>query len=505
MAHKTGRSNHNGTHPPMTLILAQRKAVQPLAASCHICKPLQAETPTDILEMALTLSRGGGCAVSHTFRTRRNGVEGGPYSGAEIRALAEQGLLFKDDEVKREDVDHWFSAGDVRGLFQDGAPPTPASQVQDSLQPVASAEAREHPEGEKLPSLDRSALLLTGGVFLSLVAIAFSSLLPWVRILTGGFSGIRGDGKIVLIVSVCCLGLMALATWKRILLHPFSALCLAWGLAVVGWMGKLVYTIASVADQLKTDVGRASAFSEIVWTQVSPGSGLYVGLMGGMGCGATCAFLILHKASLVSGGGPIRDRRRTWFALGSSLGLIAAIALAIVLGQPGAGAHPSIPRTLAKGDGTREELVDWSSATAPVRHGEVRIESVAVGKVPLVGSLGYGITTQDELLAIKVQLRNVSRSTKIEYHSWMHHDFSMDRDYATLADNFANSYRSTSGFSSETLYLESLYPGKSLSDVLTFERPVGEVEYLDLELPAKNFGGQGMVRVRIPASMITRR
>jgi len=50
----------------------------------------------------------------------------------------------------------------------------------------------------------------------------------------------------------------------------------------------------------------------------------------------------------------------------------------------------------------------------------------------------------------------------------------------------------------------SLYPGKAQTDVLVFEEPVTGVEYLNLELPAANFGGTGMIRLRVPASMVQR-
>ncbi len=49
---------------------------------------------------------------------------------------------------------------------------------------------------------------------------------------------------------------------------------------------------------------------------------------------------------------------------------------------------------------------------------------------------------------------------------------------------------------------ESIYPGKAITDVLIFELPVENAEHLDLELPAENFGGTGMVRLRIPARMV---
>jgi hypothetical protein len=78
----------------------------------------------------------------------------------------------------------------------------------------------------------------------------------------------------------------------------------------------------------------------------------------------------------------------------------------------------------------------------------------------------------------------------------------------SLTDNFDNRYKVVSfGFCSKVkgaAESDSVYPGKAIQDVLVFEEPVGKVEYLNLELPAENFGGTGMMRIRIPASMIKR-
>jgi hypothetical protein len=74
--------------------------------------------------------------------------------------------------------------------------------------------------------------------------------------------------------------------------------------------------------------------------------------------------------------------------------------------------------------------------------------------------------------------------------------------------DFDNRYKVVNfGFSSKVkgaTESDSVYPGKAIQDVLVFEEPVGKVEYPNLKLPAENFGGTGMMRIRIPASMIKR-
>jgi hypothetical protein len=76
----------------------------------------------------------------------------------------------------------------------------------------------------------------------------------------------------------------------------------------------------------------------------------------------------------------------------------------------------------------------------------------------------------------------------------------------TLTDNFGNGYKQVNfGLGSRVdgqVHSESIYPGKAISDLLVFEKPLDTAQYLLLELPAKNFGGQGRLRFKIPKSMI---
>jgi hypothetical protein len=51
---------------------------------------------------------------------------------------------------------------------------------------------------------------------------------------------------------------------------------------------------------------------------------------------------------------------------------------------------------------------------------------------------------------------------------------------------------------------DSIYPGKSLTDVLVFEAPLENIEGLDLDMPGKNVGKNGLIKIRIPAAMIQR-
>jgi hypothetical protein len=154
--------------------------------------------------------------------------------------------------------------------------------------------------------------------------------------------------------------------------------------------------------------------------------------------------------------------------------------------------------------------VEWAAAETPVKQGDVQIQvkGVRVGKVPLKERIGDSSgESKDVLLMIDLEVANLGETKKLDYRSWGGRASSFGTRTA-LTDNFDNKYKVVNfGFSSEvvgSVQSESVYPGKSIRDVLVFEEPIGKVEYLNLELPAAQFGGEGMLRIRIPASMIQR-
>jgi hypothetical protein len=149
---------------------------------------------------------------------------------------------------------------------------------------------------------------------------------------------------------------------------------------------------------------------------------------------------------------------------------------------------------------------EWTPHNKPIRSGDVQVQitGVSVGKVPLKDVLREG-QSKDALLMVKLELLNQSATRKLEYRGWAGRDFALGRDYATVKDNFGNGYKRISfGFSSQPVgaveRTESIYPNKSVTDVLVFEPPLDTATHLDLELPAKNFGGEGMLRFRVPKS-----
>jgi len=111
------------------------------------------------------------------------------------------------------------------------------------------------------------------------------------------------------------------------------------------------------------------------------------------------------------------------------------------------------------------------------------------------------VETRPARLTITVNVQNLSSTKKIDFRTWHGSGFSVDRDNATLTDNYQNEYK----MFQDTTTPEShpIYPGDWFQEDLNFEPPVNNIQWLHLELPAKNFGGDGMIRFEIPASGIT--
>jgi len=161
--------------------------------------------------------------------------------------------------------------------------------------------------------------------------------------------------------------------------------------------------------------------------------------------------------------------------------------------------------------GAARTEVSWAPGTERVRQGDVqvRVVSVRVGRIILEDTIRADtFESSQPYLRVVLEVKNASQSRKLDFTTWMGGDFSISRDFASVRDNHDNIYKRIDfGFSTHAqghVESDSLYPGKSLYDVLVFEPPISDIDYLRLELPAKNFGGEGMIRFEIPKTMIER-
>ena len=171
---------------------------------------------------------------------------------------------------------------------------------------------------------------------------------------------------------------------------------------------------------------------------------------------------------------------------------------------------PEGPNVPNPPDARNKDSEKWASAKEVVQQGDtrIRINAVTIQKIPLM-NLGRSTQSEDDLLAVNVQVLNTSTTKKANYESWRGKPFSIDRDAANMTDNFGNTLKRINfGIGTEVdgavNGTESIYPEKLLSDILVFEAPIDGTEYLRLELPAQNFGGSGSIRFEIPRDMIER-
>ncbi len=173
---------------------------------------------------------------------------------------------------------------------------------------------------------------------------------------------------------------------------------------------------------------------------------------------------------------------------------------------PAAEMAPPVPTPVVLPE--KKPEAEWASAETPIRQGDVQVQvkSARVGKVPLKERIGDGTgQSKDVLLMVELEVTNLSDTKKLDYRTWGGRAISFGNRTA-LTDNFDNRYKVVNfGFGDAvvgSVESESVYPGKSVGDVLVFEEPIGKVQYLNLELSATQFGGEGMLRIRIPASMV---
>jgi hypothetical protein len=195
-------------------------------------------------------------------------------------------------------------------------------------------------------------------------------------------------------------------------------------------------------------------------------------------------------------------------------GLLSAFAASTVAranAAQRAGANTPSPSTgnHTTGNGTTPAS-PWHSAATPFAVGDITIsiQSAKVGKVPVMDIIQSGESfSNNPQLAITIQITNTSSGKKINYKSWQEDSF-LTNGSASLGDSNDNRYRRVDfGYSAKVIgstKSDSIYPGKSIQDVLIFEPPVDGIEELRLTLPLKNVDGTGSAKISIPATMITR-
>ena len=148
--------------------------------------------------------------------------------------------------------------------------------------------------------------------------------------------------------------------------------------------------------------------------------------------------------------------------------------------------------------------IEWTDAKNPIRQGsaQVRITRLVVDKVRLKSMMGGEGESKERLCQLSLRITNMDARRKIDYRGWQGNSFMSD---ARLTDNLGNRYKGVNfGFGDEIVgqvKSESIYPGKSVDELLVFEAPIDAAKSLKLELPASNLGETGHIRFSIAQEM----
>jgi len=130
------------------------------------------------------------------------------------------------------------------------------------------------------------AIWVTGG---GLLLTCLSPFFYWIRVGAFGMTGLAGDGKFLLAISILAF-VAFFASFARInLKFPLLVCVQAWGIIVAFWMLALIIKASSIANPASAD---ENAFVPLFAMLISPGIGLYIGLIGGFCVAGALGYLI---------------------------------------------------------------------------------------------------------------------------------------------------------------------------------------------------------------------
>lgn len=149
----------------------------------------------------------------------------------------------------------------------------------------------------------------------------------------------------------------------------------------------------------------------------------------------------------------------------------------------------------------------FHDASKPLRLGsiEVKVVSATVGKVPLNSFTGRDQESVDDLLVVRLEIKNLTEKKKLSFRGW-HGMSSAFHDVGISLRDDSDNYYLLSTFGSSTIAdsvdRESIYPGDTIKTAAAFEKPIKGVEHLDLAISSEMVAEKGEFRFRIPAEMI---
>ena len=127
-----------------------------------------------------------------------------------------------------------------------------------------------------IQELDMHTKIAAWQPLLGLVVLAVSPLFKWMNFASGGVIGLKGDGGIVLGITLAAIGICIAVLIKPRWFKAGVLAVQAWGTVAVFWMTALIWKVGSGFDS--SDI-KDNPFAGLLASQISPGAGLYLGLI----------------------------------------------------------------------------------------------------------------------------------------------------------------------------------------------------------------------------------
>jgi hypothetical protein len=213
-----------------------------------------------------------------------------------------------------------------------------------------------------------------------LLVLGLSPFFNWITFGAGGRTGLAGDGKIILAFTLLAAAAYGAAVFTRARLGWVLLAVQAWGTIAAFWMASLIWRISSLVSSPEA---ADNAFAALLASQVGPGAGLYMGLIGGLAVAGALGFVAVRLL--------LPEQRLLRFYISQTVACALGILVAVVVGPDDTDGSPdaSPAATANARDNDTGESAEKAERTAYIaEHLELydfeakQIESVLNGEMP---------------------------------------------------------------------------------------------------------------------------
>jgi len=377
----------------------------------------------------------------------------GPLTGSQVRALVAQGLLSPSDGLSSSPHGPWRRAGDVPGLFASAKPHT-EHQMPGSLENGPPAEPSSPASNRQPAAVGGGAPGLTppNGV----ASIPPATTMPPVQgvqhqpNLESAVHRTKTGPRVPKPAELRLQKRKELIRVVRLLAAVFCAVVVLGSALVLG----ASYLRAMIAAKKAAEIRRLQTrpAAEVVEVQIPQDLDSVIAEVGSALSGSV--------AGTVGGTGrklpPVTDR---WFNAATERATVGQVTL--------------------------------------------RIAKVKIGWPRLVSPTGKGARPRDPCLLVYLEMALPEGSAELEFSGWTTDDQPGIRPQLRDANNRPVAAMKFPGLEIEgQLKSILLRPGESVTDLLVFRPPEQLAGFYELTLPAEPLGGHGLIRFRIPSTMI---